>query len=88
MRWNIDDVIAGSTHAGTTSATWGFARQQSDYDRTWRSSNGLDPVLYPFVSAGIEHGLGCGGGGLLFMLSFGVVSLVRFVDFTTTPFGI
>ena len=36
--------------AGTTSATWGFARQQSDYDRTWRSSNGLDPVLYPLVS--------------------------------------
>ena len=34
--------------AGSTSSTWGLARQQSDYDRRWRSSGSLDPVLYPF----------------------------------------
>jgi hypothetical protein len=34
--------------AASTPATWGFARQQSDYDRNWESSNNVDPVLFPF----------------------------------------
>ena len=40
--------------AASTPATWGLARQQSDYDRTWSSSQGVDPVLFPF-GAGLDY---------------------------------